>query len=414
MSVPVVTSRNHSSFLQSRSAECRGSPAAAAGISIDLWTDGLRLSKSDGMRVQFSIGLVTIALSIFGCGDSGVSVDGGIDGATDGGDAGSDLCDANPCMNGGVCSVVAGAVSCDCSGTGYQGDSCEADIDECGSGLGSCDARGASACTNDVGSFACTCNQGYDGILCETCVSGYVDDPVNPGVCIVDSCGLDPCDVSSGAGESCTVTGVDAYVCMCNGNYDSAADCLACITGFDDTESGCICDNTMGSFGDGEGGCVTCTAGSPTSGLSFTPTSVTAAATVEDLATGIRLTSGSGDLYTDAGGLGSDGVAGGSLFSFSMGESVIIEFFEEDGGVLTTKRSGRGVSVSLSGDSAASVQITGFDTVGNSLATSSTTVGGGTIDISAELGAVNAHGIALSAVGEPWQLVSVSFDHECL
>ena len=30
-----------------------------------------------------------------------------------------------PCLNGGVCSNTAGSFTCNCSGTGYQGDTCQ-------------------------------------------------------------------------------------------------------------------------------------------------------------------------------------------------------------------------------------------------------------------------------------------------
>lgn len=48
--------------------------------------------------------------------------------------------------------------------TGYEGDLCATETDNCDPDP--CDADGSSACTSSVGAFACTCNTDYRGSTC--------------------------------------------------------------------------------------------------------------------------------------------------------------------------------------------------------------------------------------------------------
>ena len=52
-------------------------------------------------------------------------------------------------------------ITCECN-DGYTGDgtACE-DIDECAEAIDNCHEQ--ASCTNDMGSFSCVCNQGYEG-----------------------------------------------------------------------------------------------------------------------------------------------------------------------------------------------------------------------------------------------------------
>ena len=83
----------------------------------------------------------------------------------------------NRCMNGGV---PVGQAGCDCAGTGYTGDACENDLNECEIAEGqpdahTCDRDPAATCTNlsaDAGRFECECPNGYtdtnnDGSQCD-------------------------------------------------------------------------------------------------------------------------------------------------------------------------------------------------------------------------------------------------------
>lgn len=53
---------------------------------------------------------------------------------------------------------------CACNNTGYTGDSCEADIDECASN-NPCSAD--SVCINLVPLYRCNCGAGFSGDHCE-------------------------------------------------------------------------------------------------------------------------------------------------------------------------------------------------------------------------------------------------------
>uniref|UniRef100_A0A8C9JKE8 Epidermal growth factor-like protein 7 n=1 Tax=Panthera tigris altaica TaxID=74533 RepID=A0A8C9JKE8_PANTA len=67
-----------------------------------------------------------------------------------------------PCQNGGSC-VRPGHCHCP---PGWQGDTCQTDVDECSTGRGPCPQH----CINTAGSYWCRCQEGHspsaDGALC--------------------------------------------------------------------------------------------------------------------------------------------------------------------------------------------------------------------------------------------------------
>jgi len=88
------------------------------------------------------------------------------------------------CENNGVCigRTETNEAYCDCSGTGYNGSYCENDIDECSTNNGGCDAH--SDCTNIIGNFSCSCNEGYsgDGFTCDVSKNEQSNQAVGIGV----------------------------------------------------------------------------------------------------------------------------------------------------------------------------------------------------------------------------------------
>jgi len=75
------------------------------------------------------------------------------------------------------------------------------EVDECSAKTHNCDAN--AGCTNNVGSFACSCNSGYsgDGLTCNN----------------VDECTLATHDCDTNA--SCTDT-AGSFTCKCAAGYD--------------------------------------------------------------------------------------------------------------------------------------------------------------------------------------------------
>jgi len=72
-----------------------------------------------------------------------------------------DECAGTPCVHG-TCANNIGSFSCDCD-TGWEGDTCDQDVDEC---TGTPCVHGT--CANSIGSFSCDCDTGWEGDTCST------------------------------------------------------------------------------------------------------------------------------------------------------------------------------------------------------------------------------------------------------
>ena len=86
-----------------------------------------------------------------------------------------DACTSQPCANGSTCTVSGNKFSCICL-SGYTGQKCEIDVNECAT-PGLCQHGGT--CVNLPGSYRCQCKPGYTGHRCE---SVYV--PCSPSPCM--------------------------------------------------------------------------------------------------------------------------------------------------------------------------------------------------------------------------------------
>ena len=85
---------------------------------------------------------------------SGGTTTGGTSGEAGGGGTGGDggLCDPNPCENGGTCVESGSTTSCECA-DGYEGVTCEDEIDECDPNP----CMDNAPCTDLVADFSCAC-----------------------------------------------------------------------------------------------------------------------------------------------------------------------------------------------------------------------------------------------------------------
>ncbi|XP_071784801.1 uncharacterized protein [Asterias amurensis] len=129
--------------------------------------------------------------------------------------------------------------ACTCTATGYEGTTCETDVDECTLGTHDCVESG-SLCNNTIGSFGCYCDTGYT-----QGVDGHDCTDINECTTNTDNC--------DGTLATCTNT-VGSFMCTCVTGYDrdgttgNCADIDECTDSTDDCETTATCINTVGSF----------------------------------------------------------------------------------------------------------------------------------------------------------------------
>lgn len=90
---------------------------------------------------------------------------------------------ANPCQNGGTCIDQLNDYSCACV-RGYSGKNCEVNIDECKPNP----CKNAGTCHDGVGIFTCVCNKYWTGATCENEVDSC-SLPNGESYCLHGSCG---------------------------------------------------------------------------------------------------------------------------------------------------------------------------------------------------------------------------------
>ncbi|CAF99750.1 unnamed protein product, partial [Tetraodon nigroviridis] len=140
-----------------------------------------------------------------------------------------DQCSPSPCHPGGTvrCEDKKGDFLCHCF-TGWAGARCDTDVDECGKRNGGCDHR----CNNTMGSYRCSCHQGYELHGRHTCAD--VDECKDPEVC-----GTARCQNKEGG-----------YDCLCETGYVYDNETKSCLD-VDECETGVcaeVCLNIPGSF----------------------------------------------------------------------------------------------------------------------------------------------------------------------
>eukprot|EP00388_Colpodella_angusta_P014247 GDKJ01035633.1.p1 GENE.GDKJ01035633.1~~GDKJ01035633.1.p1 ORF type:complete len:667 (+),score=104.25 GDKJ01035633.1:166-2166(+) len=193
----------------------------------------------------------------------------------------------NPCFFRDQCSEKEGIGSCACP-RGYTGDGYLSgigciDIDECASGIHSCDPD--ERCTNTIGGYKCSCKSGF---VWSSISSGCVDDnectsgkhncgakkcinSIGSFICdcddptkVIDAsgrCSLDKneCTFASGTYHRCEQLCIDVdggYKCACKPGYAispsdlyKCVDVNECLTGRHGcSPNGGVCTNTAGSY----------------------------------------------------------------------------------------------------------------------------------------------------------------------
>ena len=126
-----------------------------------------------------------------------------------------------PCDINAVCTDTEGAFKCDCiSGYEGSGDVCD-DVDECCDDCSSC--QQFSDCENTVGSFICNCFTGYSegtsesGNTCTfiNCPNGFGRNSTTGRCENIDECQIESsCDANSQCTDS-----IGDFSCSCNEGY---------------------------------------------------------------------------------------------------------------------------------------------------------------------------------------------------
>ncbi|KHJ79970.1 EGF-like domain protein [Oesophagostomum dentatum] len=139
---------------------------------------------------------------------------------------------ANPCENGGSCTVVDGKVRCECP-EGFTGENC-AEVDMC---VNNACAKNSTCRNGPSGTYVCECKENTVGTYCEfTCPE---DQCFGNGVCIMRDDGRIGCNCNPGmTGRRC-----EKEINECDQKHCQYA--VECIDKFDDYE--CVCEE--GWFG---------------------------------------------------------------------------------------------------------------------------------------------------------------------
>ncbi|XP_063152418.1 neurogenic locus notch homolog protein 4 [Candoia aspera] len=144
-----------------------------------------------------------------------------------------DFCPANPCANGGTCVITYPVIVCQCW-PGFEGHTCQHDINECFGSPGPC--LNGGSCINNIGSFRCLCPPDFTGPLCqyqlgpcslEICLHGgtchHIDERYYGCLCLPGNCYTGQyCEVNPDdcAGHQCLnggtcQDGIGSYACHC-------------------------------------------------------------------------------------------------------------------------------------------------------------------------------------------------------
>ncbi|XP_037950728.1 protein crumbs isoform X2 [Teleopsis dalmanni] len=87
----------------------------------------------------------------------------------------------SPCQHGGRCIDELGGFHCDCTSTGYEGQFCELNIDECATNM----CKNGAECIDQINDYQCKCYPGFKGKNCEVDINECESNPcLNNGNCL--------------------------------------------------------------------------------------------------------------------------------------------------------------------------------------------------------------------------------------
>ncbi|KAK3088892.1 hypothetical protein FSP39_025053 [Pinctada imbricata] len=130
-------------------------------------------------------------------------------------------CGQNPCNNGGRCIDGINSFTCNCTGTGYQGNTCSVNIDECNP-ISPCQNGGT--CFDTQGSYDCQCPAGYQDKNCQE-VNECLSQPCKNGGSCNDQLNAYTCDCVQGFTDpDCNTNIDDCQGVVCPGNFTQCQD----------------------------------------------------------------------------------------------------------------------------------------------------------------------------------------------
>ncbi|KAI3420146.1 hypothetical protein GPALN_003468 [Globodera pallida] len=129
---------------------------------------------------------------------------------------------ANPCERGQCfANPFNGSYACICD-DGWNGQNCSNDVDECSDGLTRCFN---GKCVNSMGSYKCECDFGYTGEMCSSMISYCADEPCQNGGICYDYLGRFDCWCKLGfSGQNCEIQ-IEEDLNICRLDCQNGATC---------------------------------------------------------------------------------------------------------------------------------------------------------------------------------------------
>ncbi|XP_078379883.1 uncharacterized protein LOC144662811 [Oculina patagonica] len=128
-----------------------------------------------------------------------------------------DDCAALPCKHGS-CFDGINNFTCNCTGSGYAGPTCDVDINECET-IKPCHPN--ATCNNHRGTYQCICQPGFNGKNCYDNIDDCRSNPCQHGGFEGDDClvNINDCKNDSCVTNASCIDGVNNFTCQCPVGY---------------------------------------------------------------------------------------------------------------------------------------------------------------------------------------------------